>query len=467
MNERKRNDDVKASIRKLEAIIEIAALAILFFLVWRGFYRVEGHLFNGRGKYVLLGVYALLIIILFYYSEGFKFGYLRLTDVVISQWVALVIVNFITYFQLSLMINKMINPFPLVGMTFLGMAICLIMSYIFSVIYHRLYVPRNMVLIYGDIKAVSIKLKLDTRSDKYRITRMVSTDEGLEAICRIIDQHDAVVINDVHAEMRNDIMKYCYKTCTRAYIVPKISDIINRGAKDINLFDTPLLLVKGTGLTRAQAAGKRAFDLIFSIIALAPGLPIMLIVAIAIKLDDHGPVFYRQKRVTKDGQVFDILKFRSMVVDAEKDGKSRPATQNDPRITRVGKVIRASRLDELPQVLNIFKGDMSWCGPRPERCEHVEKYTKLIPEFVYRSKVKGGLTGYAQIYGKYNTSAYDKLRLDLMYIENYSILTDLKLLLMTIKIMFKKESTEGFDKVIDEHVLQELVEKNKRKEQDA
>ena len=144
--------------------------------------------------------------------------------------------------------------------------------------------------------------------------------------------------------------------------------------------------------------------------------------------------------------IHDILKFRSMIVDAEKEGKSIPATDHDPRITKVGRFTRATRIDELPQILNILKGDMSIVGPRPERVEHVEKYSVDIPEFDYRMKVKGGLTGYAQIYGKYNTSPYDKLRLDLMYIENYSLMLDIKLILQTIRIILKKESTEGFDK---------------------
>ena len=183
--------------------------------------------------------------------------------------------------------------------------------------------------------------------------------------------------------------------------------------------------------------------------------PFMLIIAAAIKLEDHGPVFYKQARVTKDGKVFDILKFRSMVVDAEQ----RPATDDDDRITKVGHVIRAIRVDELPQLFNIIKGDMSIVGPRPERIEHVEAYTAVIPEFEFRSKVKGGLTGFAQIYGKYNTSAYDKIKLDLMYIENYTFLLDVKLVLMTIRILFKKESTEGFDKVITaDEILASLEE---------
>lgn len=171
----------------------------------------------------------------------------------------------------------------------------------------------------------------------------------------------------------------------------------------------------------------------------------MLLVALSIKIEDGGPVFFKQKRVTKDGKVFEILKFRSMIPDAEKAG-CQPCTTNDSRITKTGHIIRATRLDELPQLINILKGDMSVVGPRPERVEHVEKYTADLPEFAYRLRVRGGLTGYAQIYGKYNTSAEDKLKMDLMYIEKQSLLLDLQLIFLTIKIMFIPESTEGFEK---------------------
>ena len=175
----------------------------------------------------------------------------------------------------------------------------------------------------------------------------------------------------------------------------------------------------------------------------------MLAIAIAIKIEDHGPVFYRQKRVTKDGKVFDILKFRSMIVDAEKGGYdlSMRANGKDPRITKVGSVIRAIRVDELPQILNILKGDMSIVGPRPERVENVEEYARDIPEWHLREKVKGGLTGYAQIFGRYNTSPLNKTKLDIMYIENYSLLLDIKLIFLTVRILFSKESTEGFEAV--------------------
>ena len=185
-------------------------------------------------------------------------------------------------------------------------------------------------------------------------------------------------------------------------------------------------------------------DLALSFTALILLSPVFLITAVSIKLYDKGPVFYFQERCTKDGKVFRICKFRSMVEDAEKEGQSIPATEADPRITPIGRIIRGTRIDELPQIFNILKGDMSIVGPRPERVEHVELYTKQIPEFVYRMKVRGGLTGYAQVYGKYNTTAYDKLKLDLMYIQNYSLMLDVGIIFKTVKVLFMKESTEGF-----------------------
>jgi exopolysaccharide biosynthesis polyprenyl glycosylphosphotransferase len=302
-----------------------------------------------------------------------------------------------------------------------------------------------MVMVYGSENAVYLKFKMDTRKDKYHVTKLISATEGYEAICAQLKEYDAVILSDVEVQIRNDIMKFCYENRIRTYVAPEISDIMVRGATEICLFDTPLMLVRGRGLTVTQKVIKRFVDILLSLLAMIIASPVMLLVALAIKIEDGGPVFYRQDRVTLNGKVFSILKFRSMIVDAEKNGKSQPATGRDPRITKVGNLIRATRIDELPQIINILKGDMSIVGPRPERVEHVEQYTRDLPEFAYRLKVKGGLTGYAQIYGKYNTSAYDKLRLDLMYIENYSILLDIKLILLTLRIILKKESTEGFE----------------------
>ena len=398
----------------------------------------------GRGKYVLMGIYFILSLVIIHLCEGFKYGILKIADVLFSQWIAIFIVNVVTYLQLSLMANVMIPAKAMIWLTLGDFVISGIFVYIFFAIYNSHTKASKLLMVYGNKESVSLKLKMDTRTDSYNICRIVSIDEGIDNIIDLLVDYDGIVISDVSAEQRNDLLKYCYMHEIETYITPKISDVIISGGEGIHQFDTPIVLINTTGLTPEQRIVKRFFDVVLCVIAAVVLSPLMLIIAAAIKLEDHGPVFYKQARVTRDGKVFDILKFRSMVEDAEQ----RPATDDDDRITKVGHVIRATRVDELPQLFNIIKGEMSIVGPRPERIEHVQKYTEAIPEFEFRSKVKGGLTGFAQIYGKYNTSAYDKLKLDLMYIENYSFLLDLKLILMTIRIVFKKESTEGFDKVI-------------------
>ena len=446
MKKKIKSDEMKDTIRKIEAIIEIVVLSVEYYFLWKYFYHSE-HFphYTESGKYILMFVYAVLVLIVFYLCDCFKFGHLKFTDIALGQLFSILIVNTITYFNLCLIVARLIPVYPMIILSGMELVICAGLCYFFTFIYHNVYPPQSMVMIYGTEKAVDLKFKMDQRDDKYSINTIIRYDENINKILEAIDRHDAVIINDVPAQVRNDILKYCFGKGKRTYAVPKISDIITRGAHDITLFDTPLLLVRNRGLSPAQRLVKRVFDIILSLIALVAASPVMLVTAIAIKAEDGGPVFYRQERVTIDGKRFNIMKFRSMIVDAEKQGLSVPATGNDPRITRVGRIIRATRIDELPQIINILMGQMSIVGPRPERTEHVLKYMQEVPEFGYRLKVKGGLTGYAQIFGKYNTSAYDKLRLDLVYIENYSLLLDLKLIFMTVRILFKKESTEGFD----------------------
>ena len=215
-----------------------------------------------------------------------------------------------------------------------------------------------------------------------------------------------------------------------------------RNSESIDLFDSPLLLFRNNGLTYRQMFVKRAMDIVISLSGIVLASPVMLLIAAFVKAYDHGPVFYRQKRLTKDGAEFEILKFRSMVVNSEKYG-ARLAKKNDSRITPIGRVIRRLHFDELPQLFNILKGDMAFVGPRPERREITDEYAKSIPEFSYRLKVKAGLTGYAQVYGQYNTVPYDKLKMDLTYITSYSIWLDIKLIILTVKILFQKEKSEG------------------------
>lgn len=432
-------------LRGIEGFVEILLLSLVYYFAFRNFY--EDALFppyHGRGAYLLMFVYAILVLSIFNLNDGFKYGRLKLSHISVTQTIDILIINVITYFQLCLIANKMITFIPIIYLSLIDIALCFVLCYLFTSFYHKTNMPRKMLLVYGRDNALFFQEKVNKDTYRNKIASAISTECGFDGIISAINKYDAVVINDVEAELRNDILKYCYENKIRTYIAPKISDIILRGSKEITLFDTPLLLVKGKGLTLFQEIIKRIMDIVLCLIALIISSPIMLIIAIAIKLEDNGPVFYKQERITKDEKKFNIIKFRSMIVDAEKDGKSIPATDNDPRITKVGRIIRRFRVDELPQIFNILSGDMSIVGPRPERTEHVEKYKAEIPEFVFRYKVKGGLTGYAQIYGKYNTPAYDKLRMDLLYIENYSLLLDIKLIIETVRILFSKESTEGF-----------------------
>ena len=450
-------EDTKGILRVAETLLEVLILTVVYYLVWRKGY--EMFAFEYKGKYVLMGVYGLLMYLIFQNAECTMFGQLNKVDLIIGQVISLFLVNFITYLQLCLIGNALISPVPMVKLFGVQMVIAVALIFVYTTVYHRLYAPHNMLLIFGSRNGVGLKIKMDSRKDKYNITGLVSADEGFDAIIKKIPKYDAVILNDVAAPLRNDILKFCYRYRVRTYVAPKLTDIMVRGAKNISLFDTPLLLVKGTGLTPAQRVGKRFMDIVLCSVAMVVAAPIMAVVAVAIKLEDGGPVFFKQKRMTRGGREFDILKFRSMIVDAEKYAGAVLATENDPRITKVGKSIRATRLDEIPQILNILKGDMSIVGPRPERKVIADAYCKDIPEFPYRLKVRGGLTGYAQIYGKYNTSAYDKLRLDLMYIENYSLLLDIKLIILTLRIIFSKESTEGIDvQQENQRKIQQLLE---------
>jgi exopolysaccharide biosynthesis polyprenyl glycosylphosphotransferase len=352
----------------------------------------------------------------------------------------------------------------MVIMTFADFAFISLWTMLTGKIYFMIYPPRKLIILYGSHQAAALVLKMSQRVDKYMICESVSINEDPDVIKEQILKYEGVIICDIPAELRNDYLKFCFERSIRAYIAPKISDIIVRGADDIRLFDTPLLLCRNYGLDFEQRLIKRVFDIVFSLVVLVPALPFMLISAVAIKLYDGGPVLYKQKRLTIDHKEFYVYKFRSMIVDAEKDGKPRLASEEDDRITPVGKILRKFRLDEFSQIFNILRGDMSVVGPRPERPELTEEYKKEMPEFEYRLKVKAGLTGYAQVTGVYDTSPYDKLKMDLMYIENFSVRMDLQIILMTLKTMLfpgktNAETEEGILPV--QHQINEKEESSK------
>ena len=319
-------------------------------------------------------------------------------------------------------------------------------TFICNTFYRKVFPPRRMLLIHGERDIDDILRKFASRKDKYKIVKCIDIKEGQTKLEEeIVKGYGAVVLWDIPTQERNKLLKFCYSRSVRVYMMPKIPDVLIKGSDQLHLFDTPILLTREYALTVEQRAAKRMIDIICALLLLIIASPFMLVTAILIKAYDQGPVLYKQVRCTQNGRKFEIMKFRSMRVDAEKDGVARLAARNDSRITPVGKFIRAVRIDELPQLFNILKGEMSFIGPRPERPEIIRQYVEDMPEFVFRMKVKAGLAGYAQVYGKYNTTPYDKLKLDLSYIENYSVWLDLKLMLLTLKILIKPESTEGVE----------------------
>jgi exopolysaccharide biosynthesis polyprenyl glycosylphosphotransferase len=311
-------------------------------------------------------------------------------------------------------------------------------------IYYANYPSPDTAIVYwneADLKRVRMIRYFD---EHFNVTKMIDkpSENGNELFEQLEDVQ-VVFVSGLTAGMRNDIAKYCVLKGKKAYFIPKLGDIVMAGAEYMSMFSEPVTKVQRTQLKTEYLGIKRLMDIVVSLIGLIMVSPIIAATAIAIKVEDGGPVFYRQKRLTLNGRVFSILKFRSMNTNAEKDGVARLASENDKRITRVGKWIRATRIDELPQLINILKGDMSLVGPRPERPEIASEYEKVLPEFRMRLQVKAGLTGMAQVYGRYNTEPYSKLQMDLMYINKLSLETDIKLLFATVKILFMKESTEG------------------------
>ncbi|MBQ8203614.1 MAG: sugar transferase [Clostridia bacterium] len=403
-------------------------------------------LFSNRGNYVVIFSYVLIFSVFSSLYGAFKIGVYRIHEIIYSFSLAVVFTNMIMYLELSLIARDMVAVRPMIFGVIYQIGAVALSAMCANVIYFKLYKARKVVAIFGDdVAAFEIINKMSRISDRFNITCGLNVNtSSLEIIYKNIDKNEAVLLCVENKNLQKEILSYCYRTEKRAYILPDFTDIIINNSYEIQISDTPVLMSRNRGLTPEQAFIKRVIDIFVSGVGLIIASPFMLISAIAIKLDDGGPILFKQNRITKDGKIFNIYKFRSMIVDADKDG-ARKAETDDDRITRVGKVIRACRIDELPQLINVLKGDMSIVGPRPERIENVYEYTNKYPQFELRHKVKAGITGFAQLYGKYNTTPEDKLNMDLIYIETYSLLQDIKLMVLTFKVLFMKESTEGFD----------------------
>ena len=362
---------------------------------------------------------------------------------VVSSTTSTLILRLIFYFSpYSLAI------FPSFVETISYFAIMVIVMYIFK--YFDKKKKQRIVIVANKDEAINYAVKLIKNGNKKDSIHALFADNEQctdSYIKQKISECDVVYFG----KTINSHLKNIYLSLTigefkkEAYVVPNTYEILSRGDGISRLGDTMALESKPLELNWFQKMVKRLFDIFSSGIAIILFSPLMVIVAILIKCQDGGPALFKQERVTKDGRVFVLLKFRSMIVDAEKKTGAVLMKAGDNRLTRFGKFIRATRLDELPQLFNIFKGDMSVIGPRPERPIFVEQYLKDTPEYKYRLNVKAGLSGYAQVKGTYNTSFKDKLRWDLMYISNYSFALDIYILFKTVIAIFDKGSAAGLE----------------------
>lgn len=448
----------KRIIKCCSAATIVALETAIYGYVWVNYYNtILEFPFWRKGNWLMMAVYAILLMFFSHTYGGYKIGFYKTWNVVYSQILSVFLVNVIAYLQIALIDKRFHSPAIMGGVFAAEIVVIILWALGAQAVYSRMFPQRKLLLVYGERSMFHLMHKISTRKDKFRICNVVHYDQGTDAIMEIAGNYDGVIIADIPAHERNQLLKRCYGQGIRTYTVPKISDVINRSSDDLNLFDTPLLLSRNEEMLAEQMFLKRLTDVVLSSIGLLLTSPFFLIIAILIKATDGGPVFYKQVRLTKDRKEFEIYKFRTMIQNAEKDGKARLASEHDDRILPVGKFLRATRMDELPQLINILKGEMSLVGPRPERPELAEEIEREIPEFAYRLKVKAGLTGYAQIYGKYNTTSYDKVKLDLTYIRNYSYFLDWKLILMTPKILLMKESTEGIKDDKELLALQEVA----------
>ena len=430
----------------IEMILYAATLATFFLL-----FAIDNPeiIVMSRTAAVTLSTFAIMLVLLTFIYGKYDVGMRRWGQVALSVSITVIITDLITYLELSIMKTNEANntTFRLenFGILFLVFAIQIIliclMSYAGESFYFWINPKEKCLIVTEDVKnAGRVATALSSFEKRYEAEEIVSyNDPDLEG--KMV-RADTIVLYELPVEERTRIINFCYQNLKNIYFNPHIADILEQNARSVIVDDISMFSTRFHMITFEERLVKRSMDILISLIALIITSPVFLVSAICIKKEDGGSVFFKQKRATVHGRVFEILKFRTMRENVE----NFSSTQGDDRITKTGRILRKYRIDELPQFVNIIKGDMSLVGPRPEMLENVADYESKLPEFRYRLRMKAGLTGYAQIYGKYNTSSQDKLMLDLMYIENYSLVKDVQLLFRTILVLFKAEdSTEAFE----------------------
>ena len=438
--------DIIIGVMTLFLYTILAAAFVLFLSINNIFLRV----LNRTLATTLLTFFAMTFSMHAVYG-GFAVGRKKSRPVISAMITGVTITDLVTYLQYEIMsaTEARNSRLSLFGTDALLLLACLIVQWVIIIIfvrlgnelYFRFNPPRGCLIILGSLaQEEEIRAKIDRYRLQWRVNDAVlyNVPDLVERIRRA----DVVFISHVPEEVKYPLLKLCYDERKDVMCKAQLQEIMLSNARSAIVDDAAFLEMEYSKSSFFQRVIKRFGDIVISLLALILTSPFMLLITVLILLEDGKPVIFRQPRMTLGGRSFVIRKFRTM-----KNGSGRTsfsARINDPRITRVGAFLRRFRLDELPQFYNILKGDMSLVGPRPEMMANINRYKKELPDFAYREKMKAGLTGYAQIEGRYNTSAEDKLMLDLMYIESFSIWLDVKLILRTFTVILKPDSTQGF-----------------------
>lgn len=456
---------MKAELRKLETsiifLLKIAMQVILFWIYYGMYSKSNWQLLNlSRTSGVTIATYLIMSYMFSNIYGRYDIGRRKSKPIVHSLFLMIVFTDVITTFMLSVMNTNEKNnktfifeqPELLPLIILLQFIVILIFTYGGNKLYFWLYDPEKCVIITSSQRSLNEIIKSIRKFKlQYDIAKIADyRDKNLKSY---ISEHDTIFVYDVPIKERTEIVEFCYQNMKNVYFNPDMHDVIEHNSRHVILDDVSVFGHFSKGLTLEQKFLKRVMDIVLSSIAIILSSPILFVAAIAIKIEDKGSIIFKQNRATRDGKIFSVYKLRTMKEDVE----NYSVVENDDRVTRVGKFLRKYRIDEIPQFFNVLKGDMSVVGPRPEMLANIFNYTSVLPEFEYRLRVKAGITGHAQIAGKYNTSPKDKLILDLMYIEEYSMWLDIKLIFQTIIVLLKKDSTEAF-KQDDEMVFEEYVE---------
>ena len=402
---------------RIVKIADAVLVTIPFALCWLLYYasRVDSP-FYAKGNVLMIALFFVLYIIFGRVYDAFLMSMNRISETIYSQALAAMVADGIMYIVIWLLSKHLPNLLPGIVAIAGQIALAAVWAYNANHWYFKTFKPQRTAIIYDERTGMTKLIEEYGLKGKYDVQKTATARDCVADVTMLAGMQ-TVFLSGIRSHDRNIIIKYCIANDINVLVIPRIGDTLMSGAHHMHMFHLPMLSVKRYAAQPEYLFMKRALDILLSRVAIIITSPIFIVTAIAIKIYDHGPVFYKQCRLTKDGKTFNVLKFRSMRVDAEKDGVARLSTgDKDDRITPVGKFIRKCRIDELPQLFNILASDLTIVGPRPERPEIAKEYEKELPEFALRLQAKAGLTGYAQVYGKYNTTPYDKLQMDLMYI---------------------------------------------------